>query len=84
MNNKRYIVIESTKYIGKFSVYDIVSKEEIPCHNLATARSICKEKNHQNHLNDACEVCECDPCDCYDGCKPIDSEHEYWKMWGDK
>jgi hypothetical protein len=77
MNSKRYIVIESTRYIGKFSAYDTLTKREIPCHNLATARNVCKEMNKEDKF---CQVCECDPCDCNDGCK----EEEYWKIWGDK
>ena len=86
MSNKRYIVIDSTKYIGKFSAYDTLTKREIPCHNLATAKSVCKKFNKESLF---CEVCECDPCDCNDGCKTDNTKKEdafesYWRMWGDR
>jgi hypothetical protein len=58
----RYIIIDSTKYIGRFSVYDTIEDKETPCHNHATAKSLCKQWNEDHSV---CEVYECDPCDCH-------------------
>ena len=44
-DEKRYIVIKSTKFIGKFSVYDMITGDEIPCHNYATAKNTSIDKN---------------------------------------
>lgn len=46
MSEKRYIIIDSTKFVGKFSVYDTLKKEEHPCHNYATAKNLCQEWNN--------------------------------------
>lgn len=79
---KRFIVIESTKYYGKYSVLDQETGEEMPCHNYATAKDLAERKNKsKKSKTNFCDVCECDPCDCYDGCEP---EKELWKTWGDK
>ena len=77
MSNKRYIVIDSTKFLGKYSVYDTLKKEEHPCHNYATAKNLCKEWNENDKK---CPVCKCDPCDCHGS----GDEEEYWKLWGDR
>ena len=78
MSEKRYIVIDSTKFIGKYSVYDTYGKVETPCHNYATARNLCDEWNkNDNH----CSICKCDPCDCH-GSEDLDDS--YWKIIGDK
>ena len=58
----RYIIIESTKFIGKFSIYDTILEVETSCHNYATAKSLCTEWNKSCNI---CEACECDPCDCH-------------------
>lgn len=58
----RFIIIDSTKYIGKFSVYDTILKIETPCHNHATARTLCTQWNKDSN---PCVACECDPCDCH-------------------
>ena len=58
----RFVIIESTKYVGKFSVYDTILEKEIPCHNLSTARKCCSRWNLENTF---CLVCKCDPCDCH-------------------
>jgi len=58
----RFIIINSTKYLGKFSIYDTILKKETPCYNLATAREC---RNRWNKENTFCLSCECDPCDCH-------------------
>ena len=85
-DQERFIVIHSTKFVGKFSIYDTMLEIETPCHNYVTAKTLCKEWNRKNNF---CEICRCDPCDCNDGCKPDDTKkndpfESYWKMWGDK
>lgn len=65
---ERYIITNSTRFVGKFSVYDTTTGEETPCHNLATARSVTKDKNenwnYTKQISEPCECCKCDPCDC--------------------
>jgi|11_taG_2_1085331.scaffolds.fasta_scaffold00478_2 hypothetical protein len=63
----RYIIIESTKFIGKFSIYDTVLEVETACHNYATAKSLCAQWNKDTSVCESCicEACECDPCDCH-------------------
>ncbi len=58
----RFIIIDSTKFIGKFSVYDTILEIETACHNYATAKSLCAEWNKSCNI---CEACECNPCDCH-------------------
>ena len=62
MNNKRYIIIDSTKFLGKYSVYDTYNNKETPCHNYATAKNLCDQWNKNSKV---CPVCKCDPCDCH-------------------
>tara|TARA_R110001606_G_scaffold397267_1_gene573185 strand:- start:325 stop:576 length:252 start_codon:yes stop_codon:yes gene_type:complete len=71
---ERYIITSSTRFVGKFSVYDTISGEETPCHNLATARTIVKDKNENciKQGSGACECCRCDPCDCDGATEDID------------
>jgi hypothetical protein len=59
---KRYIIINSTKYFEKYVVYDLILEDVIECHNLATAKSVAKELNEKNTF---CLACICDPCDCH-------------------
>ncbi len=59
----RYIIIESTRFVGKFSIYDTDLKVETSCHNYATAKSLCERWNKDT--SSVCEACECDPCDCH-------------------
>jgi len=83
-DEKRYIVIKSTKFIGKFSVYDMITGDEIPCHNYATAKNTSIDKNlttETPNTNTAyvssscfCECCECDPCDCDGATEDMDDE----------
>lgn len=72
----RYIIIESSKFINHFSVYDTLLRKEIPCYNLATAKKLVQSLNANNST--FCDVCECDPCDCHS------SEETYWKIIGDR
>ena len=58
----RFIIIESTMYLGKFSVYDTLNEVETPCYNYATARTLCDKWNKESGY---CEACDCDPCDCH-------------------
>ena len=48
---KRYIIINSTKYFEKYVVYDLILEDVIECHNLATAKSVAKELNEKNMLS---------------------------------
>ena len=84
--NKRYIIIDSSKWVGKYSVLDTKTGEEIPCHNYATAKSSCKELNESN--SQYCDACECTPCDCHGSEEtediPNDPLTSFWKIWGDR
>lgn len=72
----RYVIIESTKYFGHFSVYDKLLEKEIPCYNLATARKLVDSLN--SIPSTYCDVCGCEPCDCHA------SDEAYWRIIGDK
>ena len=84
--NERYVIVDSSKWIGKYSVLDTKTGREFPCHNYATAKSSCKELNENN--SNFCNVCECDPCDCHGSEEtedmPNDPLTSFWKIWGDK
>jgi len=64
IQKERYVVTDSTKFIGKFSVYDTATGEETPCHNYHTAKNDAKDKNLIKQMSSYCDCCECDPCDC--------------------
>ena len=66
IQKETYVVIESTKFIGKYSVYNTVTGEETPCHNYHTAKTVARNNNKNliKQVSSSCDCCECDPCDC--------------------
>jgi len=61
---KRYVIVESQEYYGKYVVLDRETQEVYKFHNLQSAISFAKTKNKKEEEQLCCEACECDPCDC--------------------
>lgn len=62
---KRYIILECTKYWGSFIVIDTKTDKEIRFKNLASARTHIRMREKEELK--FCDTCGCDPCDCHWG-----------------
>ena len=83
IQEETYVVIDSTKFIGKYSVYNTATGEETPCHNFHTAKTVARDNNEKliKQVSSSYDCCE------YDGAadskvQTMNKENErLWLKW---
>ena len=60
---KRFQIINSREFHGKYEVKDCKTGETYKFHNLASAR-VWAEAQNKEVEKEICEACSCVPCDC--------------------